>query len=57
MIKRIHVTYYLAVPSDARPVVDRVHDLHAKFCPVYRSLYKGIDITTEYRIEPVRTDL
>jgi hypothetical protein len=28
-----------------------VHGLHADHCPVYRSLYKAIAITTEVRIQ------
>jgi uncharacterized OsmC-like protein len=27
-----------------------VHRMHAGHCPVYRSLYKSIEITTEYQL-------
>ncbi|MGI8494293.1 MAG: hypothetical protein ACR2L1_03130 [Pyrinomonadaceae bacterium] len=34
----------------ARETIERVHKMHAEHCPVYRSLYKAIDITTEYQL-------
>ena len=51
VIKRIHVIYYLKAPASARETIERVHDFHKDYCPVYRSLYKAITITTEYRLE------
>jgi uncharacterized OsmC-like protein len=51
VIKRIHVIYHLKASAGSREVVDRVHRIHAKHCPVYQSLYKAIEITTEYRLE------
>lgn len=47
MIKRIHVTYELAVDDDVdRETLDRVLRVHADACPVYRSLHPQIEITT-----------
>lgn len=51
VIRRIHVTYRLAAPAAAREVVERVHAIHAMSCPIYRSLYRAIDITTEVKLE------
>jgi uncharacterized OsmC-like protein len=51
VIRRIHVTYHLTAPPGAREVVERVHGIHAMICPIYRSLYRAIDITTEVRLE------
>ncbi|WP_221252506.1 OsmC family protein [Desulfuromonas versatilis] len=51
VIRRIHVVYRLKAPASARETVERVHEVHQKSCPVYMSLYKGIDITTECRME------
>jgi len=51
VIRRIHVTYRLSAPAAARDVVERVHAIHAMSCPIYRSLYKAIDITTEVKLE------
>ncbi|MFL6333232.1 MAG: OsmC family protein [Pyrinomonadaceae bacterium] len=50
VIRRIHVAYTLIAPASAREVVERVHRVHAEHCPVYRSLHKAIEITTEYRL-------
>jgi organic hydroperoxide reductase OsmC/OhrA len=38
------------VPEDRRAEVERVHEMHARFCPVARSLAGGIDITTELEL-------
>jgi uncharacterized OsmC-like protein len=51
VIRRIHVTFRLAAPAAAREVVERVHGIYAMRCPIYRSLYKAIDITTEVKLE------
>ncbi len=51
VIRRIHVVYHLNAPADARKTIERVHEIHAKHCPVYRSLDKSIDIMTEYQLK------
>ncbi|MCB9431031.1 MAG: OsmC family protein [Ardenticatenaceae bacterium] len=51
VIKRIHVTYYLKVAVKDRETAVRVHDMHADFCPVARSIKGCIDITTELVME------
>ncbi|MBT3325744.1 MAG: OsmC family protein [Gemmatimonadales bacterium] len=48
VVKRIHVTYHLKAGEEHRETVQRVHDMHANKCPVYRSMYKAIDITTDF---------
>lgn len=50
VIKRIHVALQLRAPEDARATVERVHGIYAQKCPVYRSLYKAIDITSSYEL-------
>ncbi|MFQ5649196.1 MAG: OsmC family protein [bacterium] len=50
VIRRIHVAYSLAAPPELKETIDRVHNLHAGYCPVYRSLHKAIVITTEYKL-------
>lgn len=50
MIRRIHVTYRLKAPEDARETVERVHEVHTSHCPVYRSIHRGIEITTSYEL-------
>lgn len=51
ILRRIHVTYKLRAPEEQRKVIERVHGVHARFCPVYRSLEGSIDITTELELE------
>lgn len=51
VIRRIHVAYRLRADDDDRETIERVHEMHADQCPVYRTLYRCIDITTEFEIE------
>lgn len=52
VIKRVRVTYHLTVPASAdRATIERVHGMHARFCPVYRSVHPQIECTTELVIE------
>lgn len=48
VIKRIHVVYRLRGASGQREKVERVHAIHKEHCPVYQSIHKSIEITTEY---------
>ncbi len=50
VLRRIHVIYSLDAPASARETVERVHGIHHRFCPVYRSIASAIAITTEYRL-------
>jgi len=53
VLRRIHVVFTL---KDAAPeqveAARRAHDVFMMKCPVYRSLYRAIDITTELNLEP-----
>ena len=51
IIRRIHVNYRLQAAQGQREVVERTHSLHARYCPVYRSLIGSIEITTSYDLE------
>jgi uncharacterized OsmC-like protein len=47
VIKRIHVRYHLRVDDAAdRDAIDRVLRVHARECPIYRSLHPQIEIDT-----------
>ena len=46
VIRRITVSYRLPVPEDQRATAERVHGVHARGCPVARSLEGGIEIET-----------
>jgi uncharacterized OsmC-like protein len=52
VIRRIHVRYNLRAPEQTRTTVERVHAMHHRFCPVYRTLSGCIDVTTEVVIQP-----
>jgi uncharacterized OsmC-like protein len=50
VIKRVHVAFTLRASNDVRETVERVHGIFANKCPVYRSLYTAIQITSSYAI-------
>ncbi|MDE3137504.1 MAG: OsmC family protein [Acidobacteriota bacterium] len=52
VIRRVHVVYKLRAPESARETIERVHEMHADFCPVARSLRPAIDISTAFEIIP-----
>lgn len=51
MIKRIHVVFHLKASEAAREIVERVHGFYAEKCPVYQSIHKSIDVTSEFVLE------
>ncbi|OUC07541.1 hypothetical protein RY27_14305, partial [Litorilinea aerophila] len=51
VVRRIHVTYWLRLPREQRPVAERVHGFHARFCPVYRTISGSVEITTSLEME------
>lgn len=51
VLRRIHVVYRLRAGEEHRGVVERVHASHHAACPVYRSIHRAVEITTEYRLE------
>jgi organic hydroperoxide reductase OsmC/OhrA len=46
VLRRVHVTYKLRVPDDARETAERVHEMHADGCPVARSIKGAIEVST-----------
>ena len=55
VIKRIHVRLKLKAEESHQETANRVHGFFADKCPVYRSLYKTIDITTELHFVPLNS--
>jgi uncharacterized OsmC-like protein len=48
VLRRIHVVFTLKdVPADKIEAAQRAHEVFKPKCPVYRSLHRAIDITTE----------
>jgi uncharacterized OsmC-like protein len=54
IIRRVHVTFHLrtANPDEVRETVDRVHNVYAESCPVYRSLKPAFRITSGVELLP-----
>ena len=51
VIKRIHVKYVLRLEPDAdRAAVQRAFEGHTSRCPVYRSIHRAIEVTTELEL-------
>ncbi len=53
VIKRIHVTYHLKLEAEHRATAERVHGLHADYCPVAQTIRGCVDITTSLEMEDV----
>ncbi|HWY56065.1 MAG TPA: hypothetical protein VNZ03_16485 [Terriglobales bacterium] len=52
IIRRIHVDMRLAAPEEARPAVERVHNIYAMHCPLYRTFYKTLQLTSSCTLVP-----
>ncbi len=50
VIKRITVTYRIALPEEHHDTARRVLDVHARACPVARSLEGAIAIETKLEL-------
>ncbi len=50
VIRHIHVKYLLQADGGDPAAVQRAFDLHPMRCPVYRTLHKCIEITTELAV-------
>ncbi len=51
VIKRIHVTYKLKLTPEQRETAERAHKVHARFCPVARTIWDCVAITTDLEME------
>lgn len=50
VIRRIHVAMSLAAPEEARPTIERVHNIYAMSCPLYRTLHNAIKLTSIFEL-------
>jgi uncharacterized OsmC-like protein len=51
VLRRIHVIFTLKEPgADKVAAAERAHEVFKPKCPVYRSLHRAIDITTELNL-------
>jgi uncharacterized OsmC-like protein len=62
VVKRIHVTYHLAVDQTVnadeakRAAIDRVLGFHAERCPVARTIGGCVDITTSLELTTLTSE-
>jgi len=52
VIRRIHVAMRLVAAEDARDRAQRVHEMYAMHCPLYRTLHKAIELTSSWTLVP-----
>jgi uncharacterized OsmC-like protein len=52
VIRRIHVDMRLDAPPELRETVQRVHELYAMRCPLYRTLHNAIALTSSFSLAP-----
>jgi len=52
VIRRIHVDMRLAAPDGVRETVQRVHEMYAMRCPLYRTLHGSIALTSSFTLVP-----
>src|SRR3989442_3847043 len=57
VIRRIHVAMRLVAPEQLKQTVERIHGVYAMRCPLYRTLYKAIRLTSSYKLAPPEEDL
>ena len=50
LIRCVHVRYRLKAREDQRETIERIHEIHAKHCPVARSLEGAIAISTSLEL-------
>jgi uncharacterized OsmC-like protein len=51
VIRRIHLAMRLVAPESTRDTVERVHNLYAMRCPLYRTLHNAIQLTSSFTLE------
>ena len=57
VLRRIHVVFSLkGVAPEKVEAAARAHDVFKMKCPVYRSIYRTIDVTTELTTKTTRPD-
>ena len=50
VIRRIHVAMHLVASEESRDTAERVHGIYAMRCPLYRTLYKAIQLSSSYTL-------
>ncbi|MDX1584265.1 MAG: OsmC family protein [Thermoanaerobaculia bacterium] len=51
ILRRVRVELIVGGDEKDRETIDRVHEVFANHCPVYRSITPSIEVTTSWRFE------
>ena len=52
VIRRIHLAMWLVATEEMKPVVERVHEMYAMSCPLYRTFHKTLQLSSSYTLLP-----
>ena len=50
VIRRIHVAMKIVAAEEMRKTVERVHNVYAMSCPLYRTLHKAVELTSSFEL-------
>jgi uncharacterized OsmC-like protein len=50
VIRRVHVAMRLVADPGLKDKIERVHEMYAMNCPLYRTLHKAIELTSSYEL-------
>ena len=53
VIRRIHLAMRLIAPEEVKAVVERVHEMYAMRCPLYRTFHTTLQLTSSYTLVPL----
>ena len=53
VIRRIHLSMRLIAPEELKAVVERVHEMYAMRCPLYRTFHRTLQLTSSYKLMPI----
>jgi uncharacterized OsmC-like protein len=52
VLRRIHVVFTLTgAAAEQQDAANRAHEVFKMKCPIYRSVYRAIDVTTELKYD------
>ena len=52
VIRRIHVAMRLIAGEEVKAAVERVHEMYAMRCPLYRTFHRTLQLTSSYTLVP-----
>lgn len=52
VIRRIHLSMRLIAPQEVKATVERVHEMYAMRCPLYRTFHRTLELTSSYTLVP-----